>query len=190
MEIRAIAPPDRLPLAHLLGRVEQFSPQEVDCALELIDAASGRTVSKLSGHTGPVTRKDGTRVKNGPLSAGAIAVSPDGRVFATTADRQLGLWTQGGGHTRTLHGAAFDHAAGGFSPDRRWLVSASPLGVVTLIDVARGKEAASLDLRRSGVKTQEHAAASLVFLPNGRSFLLGTRGGSLYELAVDAEASR
>jgi ribosomal protein S18 acetylase RimI-like enzyme len=39
MEIRPIAASDRGPLAELLGRIETFSPQEVDCALELIDLA-------------------------------------------------------------------------------------------------------------------------------------------------------
>ena len=39
MEIRPIAPQDRGALAALLGRIETFSPQEVDCALELIDLA-------------------------------------------------------------------------------------------------------------------------------------------------------
>jgi ribosomal protein S18 acetylase RimI-like enzyme len=39
MEIRPIRFQDRAPLAALLGRIETFSPQEVDCALELIDLA-------------------------------------------------------------------------------------------------------------------------------------------------------
>ena len=39
MEIRPIVASDREPLAALLRRVETFSPDEVACALELIDAA-------------------------------------------------------------------------------------------------------------------------------------------------------
>lgn len=39
MEIRPLAPPDRQPLSELLGRIETFTPDEVACALELIDAA-------------------------------------------------------------------------------------------------------------------------------------------------------
>jgi ribosomal protein S18 acetylase RimI-like enzyme len=39
MEIRPLAPPDRTPLSELLGRIETFTPDEVACALELIDAA-------------------------------------------------------------------------------------------------------------------------------------------------------
>jgi ribosomal protein S18 acetylase RimI-like enzyme len=39
MEIRPVAEQDREQLAELLGRIETFSPQEVDCALELIDLA-------------------------------------------------------------------------------------------------------------------------------------------------------
>lgn len=40
MEIRPIAPPDRPQLAALLARIETFSPDEVECALELIDLAT------------------------------------------------------------------------------------------------------------------------------------------------------
>lgn len=39
MEIRPLSAADRGPLATLLGRIETFSPQEVACALELIDLA-------------------------------------------------------------------------------------------------------------------------------------------------------
>lgn len=39
MDVRPIAAQDREPLAVLLGRIETFSPQEVDCALELVDLA-------------------------------------------------------------------------------------------------------------------------------------------------------
>ena len=40
MEIRPIAAADRPQLAGLLSRIETFSPDEVECALELIDLAS------------------------------------------------------------------------------------------------------------------------------------------------------
>jgi len=39
MDIRPLAPPDRQQLADLLKRIETFTPDEVQCALELIDAA-------------------------------------------------------------------------------------------------------------------------------------------------------
>ena len=39
MDIRSIAPADRAPLAGLLDRIENFSPEEVRCALEVIDLA-------------------------------------------------------------------------------------------------------------------------------------------------------
>ena len=39
MEIRPLASPDRTPLAELLSHIETFTPDEVACALELIDAA-------------------------------------------------------------------------------------------------------------------------------------------------------
>lgn len=40
MEIRPLSAADRPQLAELLSRIETFSPQEVVCALELIDAAA------------------------------------------------------------------------------------------------------------------------------------------------------
>ena len=39
MEIRPLASPDRPQLAELLSRIETFSADEVECALELIDLA-------------------------------------------------------------------------------------------------------------------------------------------------------
>jgi ribosomal protein S18 acetylase RimI-like enzyme len=39
MEIRKLTAPDRAALSDLLRRIETFSPQEVACALELIDLA-------------------------------------------------------------------------------------------------------------------------------------------------------
>ena len=39
MEIRQVSLADRESLATLLSRIETFSPQEVECALEVIDAA-------------------------------------------------------------------------------------------------------------------------------------------------------
>jgi ribosomal protein S18 acetylase RimI-like enzyme len=40
MEIRPLVHSDRQPLEELLGRIETFTPDEVVCALELIDAAA------------------------------------------------------------------------------------------------------------------------------------------------------
>jgi ribosomal protein S18 acetylase RimI-like enzyme len=40
MEIRPLSATDRPQLAELLGRIETFTPDEVVCALELIDAAA------------------------------------------------------------------------------------------------------------------------------------------------------
>lgn len=39
MKLRSIEPSDRAPLADLLQRITQFKPEEVDVALELVDAA-------------------------------------------------------------------------------------------------------------------------------------------------------
>ena len=75
MEIRPLASPDRPQLAELLSRIETFSPDEVQCALELIDLAltSGKvdyqvlvacreTENKVVGYVcyGPTPMTDGT----------------------------------------------------------------------------------------------------------------------------------
>lgn len=73
MEIRPLAAPDRPSLAELLSRIETFSPEEVTCALELIDLAlqpSNRDYlvlvavleGKLGGYIcyGPTPMTDGT----------------------------------------------------------------------------------------------------------------------------------
>ena len=75
MEIRPLASPDRPQLAELLSRIETFSPEEVQCALELIDLAltSGKvdyqvlvacreTENKVVGYVcyGPTPMTDGT----------------------------------------------------------------------------------------------------------------------------------
>jgi WD40 repeat protein len=161
-----------------------------DHPLEIVDSASGRTVTKLSGHRGPAQRDDGTGVvrlvKNAALAVDDAAVSPDGRVLATTSDEQLGLWTlPGGGNQKTLHGRAFTHAQVTFSPDGRWLIAANDFGIITLVDVARARELATLDLKRAALKNQEFAPSSILFLPNGRNFIVGTRGGSLFELELE-----
>ena len=39
MQIRPLASQDREPLSKLLGRIETFTPAEVECALELVDIA-------------------------------------------------------------------------------------------------------------------------------------------------------
>src|SRR4051812_15937018 len=73
MEIRPIEPPDKDALSALLRRIETFSPQEVECALEVIDTAlkpsdpSYRVLvaikdEKLVGYIcfGPTPMTDGT----------------------------------------------------------------------------------------------------------------------------------
>ena len=75
MEIRPLASPDRPQLAELLSRIETFSPDEVQCALELIDlaltsgkvdyqvlVASRETENKVVGYVcyGPTPMTDGT----------------------------------------------------------------------------------------------------------------------------------
>ena len=73
MEIRPINPQDRESLAALLERVETFSPEEIRCALEVIDLASkpnnpdyyvlvAHSDDKLAGYIcyGPTPMTEGT----------------------------------------------------------------------------------------------------------------------------------
>lgn len=179
----------RVTAARFAAQGRQIVWSDPDHPLEVLDAATGRSTTRLAGHRGDVQRTDAkgiTRlIKNAPLGASDLVVAPNGRVLASSADRQVALWSlPGGGQTKTIRGRSLDRARLAFSPDSQWLVAASDPGVVTLIDVAKAREAAILDLRSSPAKNQEFAVAALAFLPNGRSFLLGTRGGSIYELTI------
>ncbi len=42
MDLRPLQPGDREPLAQMLGRIEQFTPEERACALELVDVSLER----------------------------------------------------------------------------------------------------------------------------------------------------
>src|SRR5438270_780808 len=101
--------------------------------MKLWDAATGRELLTLKGHTGPVM---------------SVAFSPDGaRLASASYDRTVRLWdaTTGGellaltGHT----GSVWDVA---FSPDGTRLASASLDQTVRLWDAASSREHPALKL--------------------------------------------
>jgi WD40 repeat protein len=97
-----------------------------DHTIRLWDPAAGRTLHTLTRHTGQIN---------------AIAFSPDGRLLASGAGLEDYRHWQGDGHAvdptiklwdvvsgreiRTLTGSAGEVVSLAFSPDGRWLVSAS-----------------------------------------------------------------
>lgn len=161
-------------------------------ALELIDTESGRTVTRLAGHRGPAEMLDARKVKrlvkNATLAATDLAIDPSARVLATVTDNQVSLWSLPGGNLiKSFKGNHQGAAALAFSPDSRFLVVGTEPGELTVIDVVRATEIATLALRTTPARNQEFGIAALRFLPGSHRLLLGTRGGSLYELELTRE---
>lgn len=115
-------------------------------AVQLWDAATGKKrMDAYPGHVRPLT---------------AVAVSPDGKLAATCAGSEIGLWeTATGKPVRTVSGSGGAIRVA-FSPDGTRLVSAGG-GGVRLWDVATGRELAVLDGDRGGI-------ATLLFSQDGR----------------------
>ena len=96
----------------------------------LLDAASGKTIRALSGHSGP---------------ASALAFSQDGRLLASGgADHLLRVWeTATGMELLTLAGHSGGVRAAAFSPDGRKLLSGGAEGVGLIWDLTRGPNGAA-----------------------------------------------
>ena len=91
----------------------------------LLEAASGKTIRVLSGHSGP---------------AFALAFSRDGRLLASGgADHLLRVWeTATGMELLTLAGHSGSVRAAAFSPNGRGLLSGGAEGVGLIWDLTRG----------------------------------------------------
>jgi WD40 repeat protein len=142
-------------------------------AIKLWDAASGRTIATLNGHTGFVNclaySQDGERIASASDDrtvkmwdvgtrreiatltghTGAVkyvAFSPDNaRIASASADQTLKLWDAA---TRreiyTLKGHAGSVNCVAFSPNGAWIVSASDDKTIRFWDAASGKQTATL----------------------------------------------
>ncbi len=96
----------------------------------------------------------------------AAAISRSGRHRATAGGREARLWDRGGALLHKLvHEGEVEALA--FSPDARWLATASADGAARLWDTNIGRLVARLE-HRAGV-------TSLAFRPDGKALLTGAR---------------
>ena len=93
MHVRPLSPDDRQPLAKLLEAIDEFSPEEVSCALELADLA----LSDRAGYRALIAEQDGQlagylNFGPTPLAAGTFDL-----YWIATA-----VWARGHGAGRAL----------------------------------------------------------------------------------------
>ncbi|WP_307822008.1 nSTAND1 domain-containing NTPase [Streptomyces coffeae] len=133
------------------------------------EVATGKTLTTLPRHN---------------QSAGALAISPDGRTVAsagrsqslhlTSEDRTVRVWDVATGKTRATLTGPPGHTHGvskvAFSPDGRSVAVGDREGTVRVRDVATGKTRVTLAGRNYGVK-------SLAFSPDGHTLATGSDDG-------------
>ncbi len=134
------------------GRTLAVSGEEK--TVQLLDAASGRLLRLLGGHTDVV---------------GRVAFSPDGKTLASACfDHTLKLWDVATGAERfTLKSHTNWVFSVAFSPDGKTLASGGYDRTVRLWDVATGRSLAVLKGHRGGVR-------GVAFSPDGKTLASGS----------------
>jgi WD40 repeat protein len=130
----------------------------------LWDAATGRRIADLVGHTGPVVD---------------VAFSANGRVIATASDDGMAaLWkAKTGVRDRVLAGHSAGVTCVAFSPDSRFVATGSKDRTARLWDAATGAE-----VRRLGSGTSR--IDDVAFSPDGSSVALGCADGRVRIVGV------
>ncbi len=181
----------------------------VDRTLRLWDAASGKPLRTLQGHTRSVNAvafsPDGKTLLSGswdstlrlwdaasgkPLrtlqghtsSVYAVAFSPDGKTLLSGSwDKTLRLWNAASGKPlRTLQGHTSSVFAVAFSSEGKTLLSGAGDNTLRLWDAASGKPLRTLEGHTSWVK-------AVAFSPDGKSLASASHDGSLRLFAASAK---
>gem|GEM_PF-685841 len=129
-------------------------PTGIRGEIKIWDAATGKELALLNGHSGIVM---------------SVAFSPDGRQLASgSRDHTIKLWDATTGKELTaLNGHTSSVTSVAFSPDGRQLVSGSWDNTIKLWDATTGKELTSLNGHTSSV-------TSVAFSPDGRQLASGS----------------